>query len=57
MSTMPLEADTRYLIDKSLENLGWMLGGTQQNVFFEQPKTESEKKKLGGKRPDYVLYS
>jgi type I restriction enzyme M protein len=57
MNTTPLEADTRYLIDKSLENLGWSLKGKHQNVFFEQPKTESEKKKLGGKRPDYVLYS
>lgn len=26
-------------------------------MFFEQPKKETERKKLGGKRPDYVLYS
>lgn len=57
MNTMPLEADTRLLIDKSLENLGWKLSGKDQNVFFERPKTESERKKLQGKRPDYVLYS
>jgi len=57
MNTMPLEMNTRNLINKSLENLGWVLDGTQQNVYFEQPKTENEKKKLGGKRPDYVLYS
>ncbi len=59
MSTniMPLEAETRVLIDRSLENLGWKLNGKDKNVFFEQPKTESEKKKLDGKRPDYVLYS
>ncbi|MDR2047123.1 MAG: N-6 DNA methylase [Clostridiales bacterium] len=57
MNTTPLEMDTRNLINKSLENLGWVLDGTQQNVYFEQPKTETEKKKLGGKRPDYVLYS
>jgi len=57
MNTFPLEADTRVLIDKSLENLGWALTGNNQNVFFEQPKTEDEKKLLGGKRPDYVLYA
>lgn len=57
MNTMPLEADTRILIDKSLENLGWVFNGKQKNVFFEQPKTENERKKLGGKRPDYVLYA
>lgn len=56
-NTMPLEAETRILIDRSLENLGWKLSGKEQNVFYEQPKTEAEKKKLGGKRPDYVLYS
>lgn len=56
-NTMPLEPETRVLIDRNLENLGWKLTGEDQNVFFEQPKTETERKKLGGKRPDYVLYS
>ncbi len=56
-NTMPLEAETRLLIDRSLENLGWKLKGKDKNVFFEQPRTETERKKLGGKRPDYVLYS
>jgi len=56
-NTMPLEAETRVLIDRSLENLGWQLSGKDQNVYYEQPRTEAEKKKLGGKRPDYVLYS
>ena len=56
-NSMPLEAETRILIDRSLENLGWILNGKEQNVFYEQPRTEAEKKKLGGKRPDYVLYS
>lgn len=54
---MPLEAETRVLIDRSLENLGWKLSGKNQNVYYEQPRTEAERKKLGGKRPDYVLYS
>lgn len=57
MNTMPLEADTRNLIDTALTNLGWKLNGNDKNVFFEQPKTETERKSLRGKRPDYVLYS
>ena len=56
-NTMPLEAETRVLIDRSLENLGRKLSGKEQNVYYEQPRSEAEKKKLGGKRPDYVLYS
>lgn len=56
-NTMPLEAETRVLIDRSLENLGWKFKGKDKNVFFEQPRTESERKRLDGKRPDYVLYS
>ncbi len=55
--TAPLEADTRMLIDRSLENLGWHLRGSNKNVFVEQPRLESERKKLAGQRPDYVLYS
>ena len=57
MNTLPLEADTRSLIDRALTNLGWKLDGKDKNVFVEQPKTEAERKLLGGKRPDYVLYS
>lgn len=57
MNTMPLEADTRLLIDTALTNLGWKFKGKDKNVFVEQPKTEAERKLLGGKRPDYVLYS
>ena len=49
INTMPLEAESRVLIDRSLENLGWKLDGKDQNVYYEQPKTEAEKKKLKGK--------
>lgn len=56
-NTMPLEEETRVLINRSLENLGWKLSGKDQNVYYEQPRTEEERKKLKGKRPDYVLYS
>ena len=42
-NTMPLEAETRVLIDRSLENLGWKLSGKEQNVYYEQPRSEAEK--------------
>lgn len=51
MNTMPLEADTRNLIDTALTNLGWKLNGKDKNVFFEQPKTKAERKSLGGETP------
>ena len=54
-SLVPLEADTRILIDNSLDNLGWKLRGKNKNVFLEQAKSESERKKLDGKRQDYVI--
>ena len=57
MHTAPLESDTKALINRSLENLGWIFSGDNRNVFIEQPKTSQEKKLLGDKRPDYVLYS
>lgn len=41
MTTLPLEADTRLLIDTALTNLGWKLDGKDKNVFVEQPKTEA----------------
>jgi type I restriction enzyme M protein len=56
MNNFPLETDVRIQVNKRLRNLGWEFDGINRNVFLEQPKTESEKKKLGGKRPDYVLY-
>ena len=56
-NTLPLEAETRVLIDRSLENLGWKFTGKGQNVFLERPKTTAEQKKLSGKRADYILYS
>ena len=56
MYNFPLETDVRIQVDERLKNLGWMFDGINKNVFLEQPKTEEEKKKLNGKRPDYVLY-
>ncbi|MBQ4646316.1 MAG: N-6 DNA methylase [Candidatus Gastranaerophilales bacterium] len=57
MNTMPLEKDTIYLINRSLENLGWKFEGKDKNVYQEQPRTEAERRVLEHKRPDYVLYS
>ena len=57
MNTLPLEKDTVYLINRSLENLGWIFEGKDKNVFQEQPRTEAERRILEHKRPDYVLYS
>ncbi len=56
MYNFDLEADARIQVNNRLKNLGWKLDGPDKNVFFEQPKTDEEKKKLQGKRPDYVLY-
>ena len=47
-NTMPLEAETRVLIDSSLENLGWKLSGKDQNVYYEQPRTDAEKRSSVG---------
>lgn len=58
MKTFQTEQNIRTLVDKQLENLGWNLtAGKNCNVFQEQPRTVEERKKLKGKRPDYVLYS
>ncbi len=57
MQTLQTEQDIRFFVNKQLENLGWVFKGTNRNVFQEQPRDKDEKKKLGKKRPDYVLYS
>ena len=58
MQTFQTEQYVRTLVDGQLKNLGWNLQhGKKCNVFQEQPRTDEERKKLKGKRPDYVLYS
>lgn len=59
MQTFPVEQSIRTLVDEQLKNLGWNLNHRDKecNVYQEQPRTDEEKKKLKGKRPDYVLYS
>lgn len=52
--------DTRILVDKSLENLGYNSNERNNNfqhIYREQPKFEKERIQLSGKRPDYVIYS
>jgi type I restriction enzyme M protein len=58
MSTTRLEASVRHNINTQLDNLGWVLdeSSTSCNVTQERAKTEEQNRKLGGKRPDYVLY-
>ena len=55
---MRLERDTELLIDNQLINLGWDLSpsSSTRNVYQQRVKTSAQKKQLGGKRPDYVLY-
>ncbi|HCR4063000.1 TPA: N-6 DNA methylase, partial [Proteus mirabilis] len=60
MTLCSLEADTRLLIDKTLENLGYSSdesNGKFKHIYREQPRSKEEQKKLKGKRPDYVIYS
>lgn len=57
MLLSPTEQNVRSLVDAQLKNLGWHLDHNELcNVFQEQPRTPEERKKLLGKRPDYVLY-
>ncbi|MDR0727364.1 MAG: N-6 DNA methylase [Puniceicoccales bacterium] len=55
----PMESETRLLVDKSLENLGYNATDTGRfrHVYMGQPRTEGERRKLNGRRPDYVVYS
>ena len=59
MYNKPLEAETRLLVDKALENLGYNSLDNKhfKNVYVESPRTVTEHKRLKGKRPDYVIYS
>lgn len=58
MKTFQVEQGVRTLVDEQLKNLDWTLtSGKNCNVFQEQPRTVEERKRLKGKRPDYVLYS
>lgn len=56
---MRIERDTEILIDNQLANLGWTNNPTaaDRNVYQQRVKTEEQRNKLQGKRPDYTLYA
>ena len=58
MRTLPIERDTELLINTQLINLGWNIDphSKDRNVFQQRVKTESQRAKLHGKKPDYTLY-
>lgn len=58
MRTLRIERDTEILIDNQLTNLGWDNNpdSNNRNVFQQRVKTQAQKAKLRGRRPDYVLY-
>ncbi len=58
MAGLSVERDTEILIDNQLANLGWDNNphSKSRNVFLQRVKTDEQKKRLRGKRPDYVLY-
>lgn len=55
---MLAEQQTEWIISNNLVNKGWKIDGNsnQKNVFFQKPPLEEHKKKLKGKKPDYILY-
>jgi len=56
--TQFIERDTETFIDKKLKELNWIedIHSNKRNVYKQQPATEEQKKKLKGKRTDYILY-
>ena len=57
MRTTFIERDIETFIEAKLRSLGWIddIHG-DRNVYKQQPATEEQKKKLKGKRADYILY-
>ncbi len=58
MSNLLNERDTETLVDNQLKNLNWDDNpqSPQRNVFKQKPKTTTQYDKLGGLKPDYILY-
>jgi type I restriction enzyme M protein len=52
------EQQTEWIINNNLVNKGWHIDGDNhlKNVYFQKPKLEDQRKKLKGKKPDYILY-
>ena len=53
------ESEAISAIDIQLNACGWRLNPREsgRNVFKQQARTQEQKRKLGGKLPDYVLYA
>ena len=58
MSLLSVERDTEILIDNQLRNLGWLNDPRSpgRNVYQQRVKTQAQRKKLHGMKPDYILY-
>ncbi|MDE2840876.1 MAG: N-6 DNA methylase [Chloroflexota bacterium] len=58
MSTLAVERDTEILIDNQLRNLGWNSDprSRDRNVYLQRVRTEEQRGRLEGRRPDYTLY-
>ena len=59
MSLLSVERDTEILIDNQLRNLGWHNSprSANRNVYQQRVKTQEQRKKLQGMKPDYILYA
>ena len=54
---MSTEKQTEWIISNNLVNKGWCIDNTQdKNVYFQIPKLEEQRIKLGLTKPDYILY-
>jgi type I restriction enzyme M protein len=58
MAIKNIERDSETIIDYKLKNLAWNDHplDDKRTVWKQSVKTAEQKKKLGGKRPDYTLY-
>ena len=58
MALLNVERDTETIIDHKLKNLAWIDHpySATRTVWKQSVKTEDQKKRLAGLRPDYTLY-
>ena len=56
---LTVERDTEILIDNQLRNLGWDSDphSAGRNVYVQRVKTEQQRTRLQGRKPDYTLYA
>ena len=53
-----LERDVENLLEQMLKKAGFIVdvSNPKRNVYFQSPRTEEEKGKLKGKKPDFCIY-